>query len=66
MRAQSEYFWGTVRDGKSYFAEKVVYGGMETTRGEMISDLQRKARFLTSDKVRQQNLVSRFLQGFER
>lgn len=49
-----------------YFAEPVCYGGLMTTRGEMIADLQRSAASITSDPKRQQRLVNAYLMGHER
>jgi len=49
-----------------YMNETVIYGGMETTRGEMILDLQRSAKSMTDDPIRQQQMVNMYLAGFER
>jgi hypothetical protein len=49
-----------------YLSETVVYGGETMTRGEMIADLQRIAATLTDDSVRQQLIINRYMQGFER
>lgn len=48
-----------------YLNQTVIYGGMETTRGAMISDLRRIAASHTNDRTSQELLVTRFLQGFE-
>jgi phosphoribosylcarboxyaminoimidazole (NCAIR) mutase len=48
-----------------YLSEEVVYGGLVVTRAAMIADLQHMASAMTKDPVRQQALVSRYLQGFE-
>lgn len=50
----------------SYLSEEVLYGGILTTRGAMITDLQRVAATWTDDPRQQQAMVSRYLQGFER
>ena len=49
-----------------YLTEEVLYGGITMTRGAMIADLQRVAATWTDDHRRQQMMVDRYLQGFER
>lgn len=48
---------------KSYMSEVVSYGGLPTTRGDMILDLQRIAATHTDDPARQQRLVDMGLMG---
>lgn len=56
---------GRTMTTSDYLNETVVYGGLETTRGEMLADLQRTAATYTDDPVRQQMMVTRYMQGFE-
>ena len=49
-----------------YLTKTVIYGGVETTRGAMIVDLNAIAASHSDDPVRQQMFVSRYMQGCER
>ena len=49
-----------------YLNETVIYGGLETTRGEMLRDLEKVAKSLTDDPIRQKLIVGRYMQGFDR
>ena len=52
------------KGAQAYLGEKVNYGGIETTRGEMIADLERVAKAQFPDDPRQQRaVVERYMQG---
>lgn len=48
-----------------YLSELVNYGGEIVTRGEMLNDLHRVFATWTDDPIRQQMLVTRYMQGHE-
>ena len=50
----------------AYMNERVLYGGEEMTRADMIRELQTAARTWSDDHVQQQLLVGRYLQGHDR
>jgi hypothetical protein len=52
---------------QEYLSEAVNYGGIITTRGNMIADLQRIAREMCpGDPARQHAMVNVYLSGLEK